>query len=123
MAVFFVTTGFYIVQPVAIVWMANNLSGHYQRAIGLAIQIGFSNLGGIVASNVFNSDGAPRYTVGYSVSLAMMLFCGGMSTIFAAGVVMENKKRDQGKSDDRLQLEEGVFNNLGDDDPHFRFTL
>lgn len=70
MAVSFVTTGYYIVQPVAIVWMANNLNGHYKR--------------GIVASNVCNPDAAPRYTVGYSVSLTMMLFCGLVSTIFAA---------------------------------------
>jgi hypothetical protein len=123
MAVFFVTTGCYIVQPVAIVWMANNLSGHYKRAIGLAIQIGFGNIGGIIASNIFNKDDAPQYTVGYGVSLAMMVFCGIMSTIFAAGLVIENKKRDQGKRDDRLQLDETILNNLGDDDPRFRFSL
>ncbi|KAL5358396.1 major facilitator superfamily domain-containing protein [Aspergillus floccosus] len=123
MAVFFVTTGCYIVQPVAIVWMANNLSGHYKRAIGLAIQIGFGNLGGIVASNIFNSDAAPRYTVGYSVSLAMIVLCGIMSTVFAAGLVIENKKRDQGKRDDRFELDENIRNNLGDDDPTFRFSL
>ncbi|KAA8649960.1 hypothetical protein EYZ11_000973 [Aspergillus tanneri] len=126
MAVFFVTAGCYIVQPVAIVWFANNLSGHYKRAIGLAIQVGFGNIGGIVASNIFKRDSAsefPRYTVGYSVSLAMMVFCGIMSTIFAVGLVIENKKRDQGKRDYMLQLGESVLKNLGDDDPRFRFSL
>ncbi|KAI9045066.1 putative transmembrane transporter [Aspergillus affinis] len=123
MAVFFVTTGCYIVQSVAIVWFANNLSGHYKRAIGLAIQVGFGNIGGIIASNIFNRDAAPQYIVGYSVSLAMMVFCGVMSTIFAAGLVIENKMRDQRKRDDRFQLDEEAFNNLGDDDPKFRFSL
>ncbi|KAI9926675.1 hypothetical protein MW887_003768 [Aspergillus wentii] len=123
MAVFFVTTGCYIVQPVAIVWMANNLAGHYKLAIGLAIQIGFGNIGGIIASNIFNSDDSPRYFVGYGVSLAMMVFCGIMSTIFAAGLMIENKKRDEGKRDDRLQLDKNVLDNLGDDDPRFRFSL
>jgi hypothetical protein len=123
MAVFFVTTGCYIVQPVAIVWMANNLGGHYKRAIGLAIQIGFGNIGGIIASNIFNKDSAPRYTVGYSVSLGMMLLCGIMSTVFAVGVVMENKKRDEGKRDYRLNLDPSVVDNMGDDDPRFRFCL
>ncbi|EAU33298.1 predicted protein [Aspergillus terreus NIH2624] len=123
MAVFIVTTGCYIVQPVAIVWMANNLSGHYKRAIGLAIQIGLGNLGGIVASNIFNSDAAPRYTVGYSVSLAMVVLCGIMGTVFAAGLAIENKKRDQGQRDYRFQLDETIRNNLGDDDPTFRFSL
>lgn len=123
MAVFFVTTGCYIVQPVAIVWFANNLSGHYKRAIGLAIQVGFGNIGGIIASNIFNRDAAPRYIVGYSVSLGMMVLCGIASTIFAAGLVVENRLRDQGKRDDRFRLDEEVFNNLGDDDPRFRFNL
>lgn len=123
MAVFFVTIGCYIVQPVAIVWMANNVSGHYKRAISLAIQIGFGNIGGIVASNIFNKDLGPKYTIGYSVALAMMLFCGIMSTVFAMGLMTENKKRREGKRDDRLLLPEDVLNNLGDDDPRFRFSL
>ncbi|KAF3407158.1 hypothetical protein DPV78_000177 [Talaromyces pinophilus] len=123
MAVFFVTTGCYIVQPVAIVWMANNLSGHYKRAIGLAIQVGVGNIGGIIASNIFVSTQAPRYFVGYGVALAMLLFSGIMSTLFAIGLTMENKSRVEGKHDDRLQLEENILNNMGDDDPRFRFTL
>lgn len=123
MAVFFVTAGCYIVQPVAIVWMANNLSGHYKRAIGLAIQVGVGNIGGIIASNIFVSTQAPRYFVGYGVALAMLLFSGIMSTVFAIGLTVENKRRGEGKRDDRLQLEETILNNMGDDDPRFRFSL
>ena len=52
MAVSFVCTGVYIFQPIAIVWLANNLSGHYKRAVGLAIQAGFGNIGGIIANNI-----------------------------------------------------------------------
>jgi hypothetical protein len=123
MAVFFVTTGCYIVQPVSIVWMANNLGGHYKRAIGLAIQIGFGNIGGIIASNIFNRDMGPRYFVGYGVALAMMVLCGVMSSVFALGVVRENRKRDAGERDWRLSLEQSVLENMGDDDPRFRFCL
>ncbi|KAL1985002.1 hypothetical protein VTN96DRAFT_8455 [Rasamsonia emersonii] len=123
MAVFFVTAGCYIVQPVAIVWMANNLGGHYKRAIGLAIQVGVGNMGGIIASNIFVQAEAPRYSVGYGVSLAMMLFCGLMSTVLAVGLMVENKKRAQGRRDYRLQLDECVLGNMGDDDPRFRFSL
>ena len=64
-----------MLNPVAIVWIANNLSGNYKRAVGLAIQVGFGNIGGIIASNIFNRDDAPLYTVGYGVSLAMIMFC------------------------------------------------
>ncbi|PIG85200.1 transmembrane transporter [Aspergillus arachidicola] len=124
MVVFFVTTGCYIAQPVAIVWMASNLRWHYKRAVGLAIQVGDRNIGGIIASNIFNRDDAPLYTVGYGTSLAMIVFCGIMSTIFAAGLlIIENKKRDQRKRDDRLQIDEDVLNDLSHDDPRFRFSL
>ncbi|WEW58662.1 hypothetical protein PRK78_004130 [Emydomyces testavorans] len=122
MAVFFVCTGTYIVQPVTIVWLANNLGGHYKRAVGLAIQVGIGNIGGIIASNIFVKTEAPRYFVGYGVSLAMMIFCGLMSLVFAAGLVRENKLREQGKRDDRL-ADESILGNMGDDDPRFRFTL
>ncbi|EED20890.1 transmembrane transporter, putative [Talaromyces stipitatus ATCC 10500] len=93
------------------------------RAIGLAIQVGIGNIGGIIASNIFVSTQAPRYFVGYGVSLAMLLFSGVMSTILAIGLIVENKRRGKGKHDDRLRLGESVLNNMGDDDPRFRFTL
>ncbi|KXL44240.1 hypothetical protein M433DRAFT_155148 [Acidomyces richmondensis BFW] len=123
MAVFFVTTGCYIVQPVTIVWLANNLAGHYKRAIGLAIQVAFGNIGGIIASNVFVRTEAPRYFVGYGVGLAMLLFCGIMSTVFAVGLMLENRARDRGERSHRLSLDESERNNMGDDDPTFRFSL
>lgn len=123
MAVFFVTMGTYIVQPVTIVWLANNLGGHYKKAIGLAFQLGFGNTGGIIASNIFVKTEAPRYFVGYGVSLAMMILCGIASTVFAIGLAVENKKRREGKRDDRLQLDPSILENMGDDDPRFRFAL
>ena len=123
MAVFFICIGTYIVQPVTIVWFANNLGGHYKRAIGLAIQIGFGNIGGIIASNIFNQKYGQSYTIGYSVTLAAMLFCGLMSSLFAFGLMRENKMREEGKRDHRLQLDESILGNMGDDDPRFRFVL
>lgn len=123
MAVFFVTTGCYIVQPISIVWLANNLSGHYKRAVGLPVQIGFGNLGGIIASNLFVKTNAPRYFSGYGTALAMLLFCGAMATTLAIGLTLENRKRDAGKRDYRLQYDQQKLENLGDDDPRFRFTL
>ncbi|KKZ63810.1 hypothetical protein EMCG_01914 [[Emmonsia] crescens] len=121
MAVFFVTSGCYVVQPVTIVWLANNLGGHYKRAVGLAIQVGIGNIGGIIASNVFVRSQGPRYFVGYGVSLGMMIFCGVMSTIFAIGLARENRIREAGGRDDRLGS--GELENMGDDDPRFRFSL
>jgi hypothetical protein len=46
-----------------------------------------------------------------------------MGTVFAAGLAIENKKRNQGQRDYRFQLDETIRNDLDDDDPTFRFSL
>jgi hypothetical protein len=84
------------------------------------MQIGIGNCGGIVASNIFITAQAPRYPVGYGVSLGMLLMCGLACTVFFYGLKAENKARDSGKRDHRYQ--EDDLNNMGDDHPDFRFN-
>lgn len=100
-----------------------NMGGHYKRSIATAMQIGFGNAGGIVASNVFITNQSPRYPVGYGVSLAMLLMCGVMCTVFYFGLKAENRKRDLGGRDYRFAEERDELNNMGDDHPGFRYTL
>lgn len=45
-ALYLITTGGYIAQPVCLVWLSNNVSGHYKRGISSAMQVGFGNIGG-----------------------------------------------------------------------------
>ncbi|PSK43117.1 hypothetical protein B9Z65_7071 [Elsinoe australis] len=123
MAVFFVVTGTYIAQPVVIVWLSNNLGGSYKRGIGSAIQICFGNFSGIIASNIFVAKSAPRYFSGYGTVMGLLFLCGLLSTVFAFGLMRENKKRDRGERDHLLQLSEEEQQNLGDDHPTFRFTM
>jgi hypothetical protein len=99
-----------------------NMGGHYKRAIATALQIGLGNAGGIVASNVFITKQAPRYKTGYGTSLAMLLMCGVMCTVFFFGLRAENNKRDDGGRDYRYEKERGELENMGDDHPGFRFT-
>ena len=122
MAIFFVASAGYIVQPLAVSWLANNSGGHYKRSVGSAFQIGFGNLGGIVGSNVFITKEAPRYRTGYRVGLSLLLFSGLMASIFWIGLVGENRRRAQGKRDYRLSLSEEELENIGDDHPRFRFA-
>ncbi|KAF4553811.1 MFS-type transporter-like protein 21 [Elsinoe fawcettii] len=123
MAVFFVVTGTYIAQPVVIVWLSNNLGGSYKRGIGSAIQICFGNFSGIIASNIFVAKNAPRYFSGYGTVIGLLFLCGVLSSIFALGLMAENRKRDRGERDHLLQLSQEEQDKLGDDHPTFRFTL
>jgi hypothetical protein len=71
-------------------------SGHYKRSVATAMQIGIGNCGGLVASNVFITSQAPKYPVGYGVSLGMILMCGILCTVFFFSLIAENKRRNGG---------------------------
>lgn len=117
-ALFLLVSGGFVTQPVILAWLSNTVSGHYKRAVSSAIQIGFGNLGGIVASNVFFETEAPLYRTGLGVGLGLLWLCAATCTALYLGVRRENQKRDRGERDWRLQGSD----NLGDDHPHWRFA-
>ena len=121
-ALYCITLGGYIAQPVTIVWLSNNVSGHYKRAVSSAMQIGLGNSGGIVASNIFITSQAPHYPVGFGVSLGLVWLCALAACCMLALLAAENKKRDAGERDHRLGLPADELDNLGDDHPLFRFS-
>ena len=111
------------------------MSGHYKRAISSAMMVGFGNAGGIVASNIFISAEAPAYPTGYGTTLGLLWLCkirndhsriphkistdhfasslgALLCTAFLIGVMLENKKRDRGERDYRLEGPDA--DNLGD---------
>ncbi|KAM0250027.1 hypothetical protein ACHAQJ_008796 [Trichoderma viride] len=122
-AVFLVFGGAYMVTPMALAWLQNNLSGQWKRAFGSSIQVMIGNIAGIIGSNIFLVNEAPTYVTGYSVALAFMWLGAISAAIMFFLMRRENKKRDAGERDDRLNLPEDVKNNLGDAYPTFRFTL
>ncbi|TKX21087.1 MFS transporter-like protein 123 [Elsinoe australis] len=119
-AVFAVTTGTYVTQPVTLTWMQNNMGGHYKRSISSAMMVGFGNVGGVVASNIFLVEEAPRYPTGYGVSLGLLWVCAAACTVFVWGLWRENGKRERGERDYRYSS--GERDNLGDDYPAFRYV-
>jgi MFS family permease len=119
-SLFMLVTGGYITQPVLLGWLSNTMSGHYKRSVSSAVQIGLGNIGGIVASNIFLTREAPQYWTGLGVSLSMVWVCGISCTLFYSLAIRENKKRDRGERDHRLQGPDAM--NLGDDHPHWRYT-
>ncbi|KAI9830156.1 MAG: hypothetical protein M1819_005833 [Sarea resinae] len=123
MAVFFVTSGIYITQPITIGWLANNVGGHYKRAFSSAIQISLGNCSGFVGSLIFLTKEAPRYPRGYGAALAMLLFCGIVCTVTEILLIRENRKRDAGGRDYRYEYPKERLDNIGDDHPDFRFVL
>ncbi|KAH7317030.1 major facilitator superfamily domain-containing protein [Stachybotrys elegans] len=122
-AVFLVFGGAYMITPICLGWLQNNLSGQWKRAFGASIQVMIGNVGGIIGGNIFLIEERPLYRTGYGVALGCMWL--GVVCVVAMVVLMrrENKKRDAGLRDYILELPEEQQNNIGDKHPSFRFTL
>ncbi|KAK0712025.1 major facilitator superfamily domain-containing protein [Lasiosphaeris hirsuta] len=122
-AIFLIALGGYTSTPIALAWLANNMSGHYKRAFGSGIQVMLGNVAGIIGTNIFLVPEAPRYPTGYGTAFAMMW----MGTLVATALYFllrrENAKRAAGERDARLSQPEEEVNNMGDYHPSFRFTL
>jgi hypothetical protein len=52
-----------------IMWLADNVSGHYKRATMIGVTIAIANSSGILLGQVFTEQSAPRYIMGLNVSL------------------------------------------------------
>jgi hypothetical protein len=86
------------------------------------MQIGIGNCGGLIASNIFLESQAPRYPLGFGLSLALVWLCGFSAIAMFFMLKSENKKRNAGKRDYLNNLPADEFENLGDDHPKFRFS-
>ncbi|KAI0390360.1 MFS general substrate transporter [Xylariaceae sp. FL0594] len=121
-ALFFASVGGYTATPMALAWLANNVCGHWKRALGAAIQVTIGNLAGLIATNVFLEGESPYYRTGYGVVLGFTWLGGLAATFLFIGMRAENRMRDGGKRDYRFSLPSEELNNLGDDHPLFRFV-
>ncbi|GJN81309.1 major facilitator superfamily protein [Purpureocillium lilacinum] len=122
-AVFLVFGGAYMITPMCLAWLQNNLSGHWKRSFGASSQVMIGNLAGIIGAFIFIKEEKPLYKTGYGVAVGMMWFGAICATIMAALMWRENRKREKGERDDRLSLPEEDRLNMGDWHPSFRFTL
>ncbi|RBQ78739.1 hypothetical protein FVER14953_21416 [Fusarium verticillioides] len=121
-ALYLLTCGCWLAQPITVVWLNNNLGGHYKRGVGAAIQLSIGNCSGFVASNIVRPQDQPRFLLGYGVGLGFVWLCVAAACAFDFWIRRENKLRDKGKRDYRLNAPDEELNNLGDDHPSFRFT-
>ncbi|KAK6543427.1 hypothetical protein TWF694_000174 [Orbilia ellipsospora] len=121
-ALFLCAMGTYSAMPVIVCWFACNLGSHSRRAVGTGWQVGFGNIGGIIATFAFLASQAPAYPTGYKLCISFICLSAVACTIYFVGITIENKRRDQGKHKlSHLSKEELSSMELGDDHPVFRY--
>jgi len=72
-----------------------NLGGHHRRAVGTAWQIGFGNIGGIIATYAFLAKDAPFYTRGYAICVGFICLSALSCCVYFAAVWGANKHRER----------------------------
>lgn len=120
-ALFLVTMGTYTAMPIIVCWFNMNLGGHHRRSVGSAWQIGFGNIGGIIATFAFLDKDAPRFVPGYSISIAFTILSISACIVYGLGCMVANKKRE--KTPTNLDLTEDQKTELGDLNPDYRYLL
>ncbi|KAF8446897.1 putative MFS transporter [Terfezia claveryi] len=126
-ALFLVISGAYGAGPIIISWFTNNLGGHHRRSIGSAYQIGIGNVAGIISSFTFVAADEPRYTRGYSILLAFIVFTGIMTTCYFLVLTRDNRRKDTGtykyvgEPEKWEALSEGEKAKMGDLAPNYRY--
>jgi hypothetical protein len=77
-----------------IMWLTDNVSGHYKRATMIGVTLTAANSAGLVVGQIFTTQSKPRYLKGFAVALsekslrfytliALGLACLSLITVFA----------------------------------------
>ncbi|RDW68422.1 putative transporter-3 [Coleophoma crateriformis] len=120
-ALFLVAMGAYSAMPVIVCWFQMNLGGHHRRSVGTAWQVGFGNIGGIIATYAFISTDAPEYKKGYGICLGFLCLAALSCTVYEIACWSANRQRD--KSPTNLGLSEYEKTELGDMSPDYRYMI
>lgn len=120
-ALFLVTCGAYSAMPIVVCWFNMNLGGHHRRAVGSAWQVGFGNIGGIIAVFAFLTKDAPKYIPGYSICIAFVCLSALSCCAYLAMCMWQNRARS--KSVRNVGLTAYEKTELGDLNPDYRYLL
>lgn len=91
---FFAAAGIYPNVSQTVAWNSNNIGGSTKRSVGIAMQVGFGNLGGVLSGYTYTWRDAPGYRSGHAILIGLL----AMSTLLCVGMRWwcgaENRRRD-----------------------------
>ncbi|KAK7429014.1 hypothetical protein QQZ08_004421 [Neonectria magnoliae] len=123
-ACFLVTSGIYPNVPQGVAWNGNNIGGSLKRGVGIAMHVGFGNLGGAVAGFVYRKDDLPHYRSGHATLLATTSMSCILSIIMTLYLRRENARRDRTHKapSEYTRAEKMMEQDSGDNATFFRYT-
>ncbi|KAI0016431.1 major facilitator superfamily domain-containing protein [Xylariomycetidae sp. FL0641] len=79
--------------PGVVTWLSNNLAGSTKRNVGMAIQIGIGNFGGVFAARLYREKFGPRYYLGHGHQLGFIVVGTVAALAMIATYTSVNKRR------------------------------
>jgi MFS family permease len=117
---FLTASGLYSAMPLVVCWAALNMGSHIRKSVGTAWQVGFGNIGGIIATFIFLSKDAPVYKPGLSVALAAVVFAMICAVAYFLVVKRANSVKQTDAYKEKFALkDEREQIMLGDRNPNF----
>ncbi|KAF2827607.1 MFS general substrate transporter [Ophiobolus disseminans] len=118
--IFLITIGAFPGGPGFLAWAANNAAGPAVRSVSTAYVVTLGTAGGILATWTYISDDAPKYPTGHTINLCGQICVLILSCCGIAYCKWENRQRDLGKRDHRLNASAAQIKDLGYRHPEFR---
>lgn len=106
-------------------WNGNNIGGSLKRGVGIAMHVGFGNLGGAIAGFIYLSKDAPHYRQGHGILIGMITMSTCLSIFMTLYLRRENRRRDAANKNPELytQEEKDAEREKGDNASFFRYTF
>lgn len=126
---FFAACGIYPNVPMGVAWNGNNIGGSTKRAVGIAMHVGFGNLGGVLAAFSYRATDAPRYFSGHGLLIGTTTMSACLCLFMTLYLRRENARRDMLMAEKDLTLDsyteemKEAERERGDNATFFRYTI
>ncbi|KAK4090806.1 retrograde regulation protein 2 [Purpureocillium lilacinum] len=118
-AMFLCTAGAYPTQIIGAAWTVINIPNLNARAMMSGLATSAGNSGGLLSSNIYRSEEAPRYITSLRTNLSMCSFVIAATLAYSTWMRWENRRRD--KRQGALSTEYTTEGVTSTQDPRFRF--
>lgn len=102
---FLAAAGIYPNVPMGVAWNGNNIGGSTKRGVGIAMHVGFGNLGGAIAAFAYRTVDKPRYYSGHGLLIATTTMSCFLCIFMTWYLRKENARRDALMTEKGLTLE------------------
>ncbi|KAL5363707.1 major facilitator superfamily transporter [Aspergillus floccosus] len=123
---FFAAAGIYPNVPQGVAWNGNNIGGSVKRGVGIAMHVGFGNLGGAISGFIYQTKDSPHFYPGHGTLIATLTMSTILCIIMHIYLRWENARRDREypkAPEDYTDEERRLEREKGDYASFFRYTI